>query len=295
LLIANLARFFRLTAGKPSGPGGGVAMQRAFQHRERRKNPLTARVIVNRVWAKNFGSPLVGTPSNFGELGQRPTHPRLLDDLAVRFMEAGWSLKWLQREIVISAAYRQSSQASASQLAADPDNHLLSRMNRRRLNVEAWRDALLSVSGRLDPAVGGKSIDPQDPNATRRTLYSRISRLDLNPMLAMFDFPDPNAHAAKRDETTTPLQKLFALNSPFMVRHAEALAARLLTDINSRTSQVDEMRIQRAYELMYGRPPTKAETKLGLEFLRQLEGEEQVAWRQYAQVLLASNETLFID
>src|SRR5262249_35906608 len=151
-------------------------------------NPLTARVLVNRVWALNFGRPLVGTPSNFGALGERPTHPELLDDLAVRFMEAGWSLKWLQREIVLSAADRQGATASARQRAADPENRLLGRMNRRRLGVEAWRDALLSAAGRLDATVGGPSLDPQDPKERRRTVYSAVSRLELNRMLALFDF-----------------------------------------------------------------------------------------------------------
>jgi hypothetical protein len=258
------------------------------------RNPLTARVIVNRVWALNFGRPLVGTPSNFGALGERPTHPELLDDLAVRFMESGWSLKWLQREIVLSAAYRQDSTADARKRAADPENQLLSRMNRRRLSIEAWRDALLFAAGRLDRTVGGPSLDPQDPAERRRTIYSAVSRLELNRMLALFDFPDPNAHADRRLETTTPLQKLFVLNSPFMVSLAAHLAERLRMEVAADDEAADERRIDRAYRLLYTRPATEKEVRLGLAFLRG--GDDRPSrWQQYAQVLLAANETLFLD
>jgi hypothetical protein len=259
-----------------------------------RRNPLTARVIVNRVWGLNFGRPLVGTPSNFGALGERPTHPELLDDLAARFMDNGWSLKWLQREIVLSAAYRQGSGADDRTRAADPENRLLHRMNRRRLSVESWRDALLSAAGRLDPALGGPSIDPQDPHQGRRTIYSAVSRLELNRMLALFDFPDPNVHADHRLETTTPLQKLFVLNSPFMTSLAAQLAERLATEIPGDGESADRRRIDRAYRLLYARPATEKQVELGWAFLRS--GDDRAArWRQYAHALLATNEMLFID
>jgi len=255
------------------------------------RNPLTARVIVNRVWAQNFGRPLVGTPSNFGALGEPPTHPELLDDLAVRFMKAGWSLKWLQRELVLSAAYRQESKPNADQRAAGPENRLLGRMNRRRLSVEAWRDAVLCAAGGLNATVGGPSHDPMDPKEGRRTIYSAVSRLELNRMLALFDFPDPNSHADRRSETTTPLQKMFILNSRFMVAQAQRLADRLLTEA---PSDDDQCRIDWAYRLLYGRPATKEEIKLGLAFVS--EGQDRPArWQQYAHVLLAANEMLFID
>src|SRR5207253_7834209 len=220
---------------------------------------------VNRVWMQHFGRGLVGTPSNFGALGERPTHPELLDDLSVRFMEAGWSLKWLQREIVLSAAYQQSSQAGK----ADPENRLLGRMNRRRLSVEAWRDAVLAATGQMDRSIGGRSLDPQDLKEHRRTIYSVVSRLELNRMLALFDFPDPNLHADRRIEPTTPLQKMFVLNSPFMVYQAACLAQRLQTEIapkkgpkkgtvplriggqspfsDSEEDEADRRRIERAY------------------------------------------------
>jgi hypothetical protein len=253
------------------------------------QNPLTARVIVNRVWGQYFGQPLVSTASNFGTLGEEPTHPKLLDDLAVRFMENGWSLNWLHREIALSATYAQSSTANAKVETADPANVLLARMPRKRLRVEEWRDAILAVSGRLDSQVGGESIEPQDPKAIRRTIYSKISRLELNRMLAMFDYPDPNTHSERRVETTTPLQKLFAMNSPLMLANAESLAKRIL---ESHPNQED--RITLAYELCFSRPPRNKEQTLAAEFLGN-EPESLALWTQYSQVLLAANELMFID
>jgi hypothetical protein len=282
-----------LSEGKPKPFRQGSGRLELAECITDRHNPLTARVIVNRVWGQHFGRPLVATPSNFGSLGERPTHPELLDDLAVRFMEAGWSLKWLQREIVLSSAYRQGSDADARQRSADPDNRLLGRMNRRRLSVEAWRDAVLCAAGRLDRTVGGPSLDPQDPKERRRTVYSAVSRLELNRMLALFDFPDPNVHADRRVETTTPLQKLFILNSPFMVAQAAHLARRLRAEVSS-GERADERRIERAYRLLYGRPATAAERRLGLSFLK-APGDRPARWEQYAHALLAANEMLFLD
>jgi hypothetical protein len=284
-------RFLRvLCSGEPppfQQGSGRLELARAVGNE---KNPLTARVIVNRVWGQLFGHPLVGTPSNFGALGERPSHPELLDDLAVRFMEAGWSLKWLHREIVLSAAYLQSSRGNVDPTKVDPANRLLGRMNRRRLGVEAWRDAILAATGRLRGPVGGPSIDPTAPDQNRRTVYSQVSRLSLNPMLALFDFPDPNIHADHRVETTTPLQKLFVMNSPFMVHQAEALADFLTTH----TDGADRSFIQRGYLALYGRPVSDAELRLGLEFLKGSK-DKKVRRQEYAQVLLAANEMLFID
>lgn len=255
-----------------------------------RRNPLTARVFVNRVWSQLFGRPLVGTPSNFGSLGQRPSHPELLDDLATRFMDSGWSMKGLHREIVLSATYRQSSDADGAKQAADPTNQLLSHANRRRLDIEQWRDAVLTVAGRSNPKLGGPSIEPEKPEETRRTLYARISRLELNPLLARFDFPDPNAHSDRRVQTTTPLQKLFVLNSPFMLAQAEAFVVRLRAEGNS-----TQERIQRAYELLYNRPASEEEVRLGTAFVDEMSSDQTARWIQYAQVLLASNELLMLD
>lgn len=262
-----------------------------------RSNPLTARVLVNRVWEQFLGQPLVGTPSNFGSLGEKPTHPDLLDDLAVRFMDHGWSWKWLQREIVLSSTYGQSSNIESKKLSIDPDNRLLSRMPRRRLSVEAYRDAILSVSGHLNSAIGGNSMQPDKPDESRRTLYSQISRMNLNPMLARFDFPDPNAHSAMRFETTTPLQKLFLLNSEFMVFQANTLATRLKQYGGSTHSK-----IERAYKLVFSRDPSATEISLAEEFLEHAnvkvgsrENDNSAAWAQYAQALLISNEMFMVD
>ena len=164
----------------------------------------------------------------------------------------------------MSATYAQSSHADEQKIAMDPDNRLLSRMPRRRLSIEAYRDAVLSVAGRLDSTVGGTSIQPDRPEEGRRTLYSQISRMTLNPMLSRFDFPDPNAHSALRFETTTPLQKLFLLNSEFMVYQSNWLAQRLREYGGSSQSKIDY-----AYKLLYARPPTATELALAEDFLTQ--------------------------
>jgi len=251
-------------------------------------NALTARVFVNRIWGELFGTPLVTTSSNFGTLGTPPSHPELLDDLAVRFMESGWSVKWLMRELVLSSTYRQSSDISGSKLDRDPTNTLYSRANRRRLDVEMWRDAIYTAAGTLDLKVGGPSFEVSAPDANRRAVYARISRLKLDPMLALFDFPDPNLHSPGRYESTTPLQKLFAINNPLMVTQAGNFSARLYREMPAD----DPARIQRAYQLLYGRKASDEEETLSLGFLN-TGGDD--AWQNYAQVLLASNELLYLD
>src|SRR5439155_4861131 len=189
-------------------------------------NPLTARVMVNRLWGMFFGKPLVPTASNFGHSGEPPTFPALLDDLAARFVEDRWSIKSLVRQFVLSATYRQSTATDTRNAQCDPANDLLWRMNRRRLTVEQWRDAVLFVSGQLDFS-GGKSLELDDPANHRRTLQARISRLKLDDLLMQLDYPDANVHAEKRTVSTTATQKLFMLNSPFMITQSHALADRL--------------------------------------------------------------------
>jgi len=259
------------------------------------ENPLTARVIVNRVWGLYFGRPLAGTASNFGAMGELPTHPELLDDLTLRFLEANWSLKWLTRQMVLSSTYRQDS---ANPKLVDPENRLLGHMPRRRLTVEQWRDSVLAASGRIQSTVGGPSIDPQKPEEGRRTIYSRASRLELNKLLAMFDYPDPNVHADRRVETITPLQKMFVLNSPFMVEQAGALAEQLVAEVPDTALAARYQRIDLAYRLLYGRPATDEEMKFGLAFLTdaQTDGKDgQDRLKQYAHVLLAANELFYVD
>ncbi len=255
-------------------------------------NPLTARVIVNRVWAQHFGRGLVATPSNFGALGERPSHPELLDWLTVRFVEHGWSLKWLHREILLSATYRLSSEANPANAETDADNVYLWRATRRRLEVEPWRDALLAVAGRLDRTMGGPTTNLADPANVRRTVYAKISRHDLDSLLRLFDFPDANVTADKRTQTTVPQQQLFVLNSEFMLRQAKAFAERV-----RKGATTDADRIALAYRLAYGRPPTGAEVEIGLGFLEvpAVSDDKLTKWEQYAQALLAANEFLYVD
>jgi hypothetical protein len=255
-------------------------------------NPLTARVIVNRVWAWHFGRGLVATPSNFGALGERPSHPELLDHLAVKFVKHGWSLKWLHREIMASSVYQLSSEPNAVSYQTDAANVYLWRGTRQRLEVEAWRDSLLAVSGNLDPKTGGPTFDLNDPSAKRRTVYAKVSRHELNSLLRMFDFPDANVTADKRNTTTVPQQQLFALNSEFMVNQAKAFAARV-----EKTSESDPVRITAAYQLAFNRNPDQREVELAEQFLTlpAKPGDKLTRWQQYAQALLACNEMMYVD
>ncbi len=256
--------------------------------------PLAARVIVNRAWREHFGQGIVRTPSDFGAQGERPTHPELLDDLAARFIENGWSLKWLHREIMLSAAYRQSSAPGDEAFAVDPENRLLWRMNRRRLDIEAWRDAMLVAAGNLDPALGGPARELADAANDRRTVYGKVGRDEMNDMLRLYDFPEPSAHSPGRDLTTTPLQQLFVLNSPFVGRQAAALAKHLCGESPDGS---DNQRIDRVYELLFGRLPTESERSVGLIFLSASadNGSAVDRWQPYVQALLGLNECLFVD
>lgn len=244
--------------------------------------PLTARVIVNRVWKHHFGRGLVDTPSEFGNLGEAPTHPALLDDLAGRFMEHGWSLKWLHREILNSATWQQSSVAADSE-QHDPENKLYSRMLRRRLDWESWRDAILSVTGQIDLTIGGPAAAISAATNLRRSLYGASDRQDMDPMLRIHDVPDPSSHNPWRTETITPLQGLFALNSPFMQQQADVLGKWAMTH------SVTEI-----YTRLFGRAPSAREAEVAQAFVSGRE-KDVAAWSQYAQALLAGNEMLFVD
>jgi hypothetical protein len=264
-------------------------------------NPLTARVMVNRIWKHHFGEGLVRTSSNFGSLGERPTHPDLLDYLAARFMASGWSIKALHREIMNSAAYQQSSGFDVAKAAVDPENRLLWRMNRRRLEVEAWRDAMLTVAGTLDRTIGGPSSELAKADNRRRTMYGIVSRHRLDDLLRLFDFPDPNLTSDKRPETTVPQQQLFVLNSEFMVSNAKALADQVASLADN-----DEGRIQAAFGRVYCREPSDREVQLGLAYLKASDvaaesksngedSEKLTRWERYAQVLLGANEFMYVD
>ena len=260
------------------------------------KNPLTARVFVNRLWLHHFGRGLVTTPSNFGTLGDRPSHPELLDWLASRFMESGWSIKAMHREIMLSATYGLAAANDEKNFSVDGDNRYFWRMNRRRLEVESWRDAMLAVSGQLDPTLGGPTLDLGSTSNRRRTIYGKISRHELNPMLRMFDFPDANITSERRTETTVPQQQLFVLNGAFVVDQAKALAARL-----QKQAANDADRVKLAFELLYARAATPQETELALAFLKENDTpttqpqNRLTRWERLAQVFLASNEFMYLD
>ncbi len=258
------------------------------------KNPLTARVIVNRVWYYHFGRGIVGTTSNFGQNGDRPTHTELLDTLAVRFMKAGWSLRWLHREMMLSTTYQLAGSNVPPNAERDPDNHYHWRHTPHRLDFEAWRDAWLAVSGRLDPARGGPSIDLGQADNVRRTIYAKVSRLEPNKLMILFDFPDANVTSDRRGVTTVPQQQLFALNSEFAIETAKALARRL-----EKAGPQAEDRIMLAFRLAYGREPESGEMRASLEFVhapRTTSAQDRLTpWEQFAHAILAANEFMWID
>lgn len=290
-------RFLRILAGEEATPfatgSGRLELADAIASKD---NPLTARVMVNRIWLHHFGRGLVGTPSNFGQLGDRPSHPELLDYLAARFIELGWSMKSLHREIMLSSVYQFSSESNERNFTIDGDNRWLWRMNRRRLEVESWRDSMLAVSGKLNPTLGGPTLNLMVGDNFRRTVYAKISRNDLNQFLRLFDFPDANITSERRSETTVPQQQLFVLNSPFVIDLAKALAARVQADAKGDTAQVE-----RIFALMFGRPPTADEKQLALDFVSGQDSPQVVAnnklnrWERFAQILLASNEFMYVD
>lgn len=256
------------------------------------QNPLTSRVMVNRLWQQHFGLGLVRTAGNFGALGEQPTHPELLDFLAATFVEKAWSLKDLHRQIVLSATYRQSSHNPAA-AEVDPENRLWSRYARRRLDVESWRDALLAVAGELDSAMLGPSAELAENKNRRRTIYGTVSRHELNPLLRLFDFPDPNITSDQRMTTTVPLQQLFVLNSEFMTNRAKEISRQVQA-----TSNDESERITQVYELLYNRPPTSAELQIGRNFVTNTDPtpDTQLSrWERYAQALLAANEFMYLD
>jgi len=253
-------------------------------------NPLTARVIVNRVWQGHFGAGLVQTPNNFGMLSEPPSHPELLDWLAARFVEDGWSLKKLHRRILLSAAYQQSSAASPAQYAKDPENRWLGRFAARRLEAEAIRDSMLSVAGRLDPTPGGPATPEQ--NTLRRSLYVQTARWDRGSFAILFDAANPDASVEKRHVSTVAPQALFLLNHNFVLDAARQLAIRLAHD----APNDDTARIQRAYQLLFARPASAEEVRIGREFLAQAgKAGADAAWQDLAHVLLCSNEFVYLD
>jgi hypothetical protein len=253
-------------------------------------NPLTARVLVNRVWLHHFGRGLVATPSDFGVRSDPPTHPALLDHLAATFVRDGWSIKKLHRRIVLSSAYQQRSDDRPESRRLDPENTLLWKMNRRRLDFEAMRDALLAVSDRLDRTSGGPPVkDILSASARRRTLYGFLDRLHVPGLLRSFDFPSPDASNPQRDNTTIPQQALFFMNNPFAIE-----CARHLVQLPEIAAEKDcARRVDRLYRRLFGRGATAEEMILAREFTGG--GMDAGRWMRYAQGLMMTNEFVFLD
>jgi mono/diheme cytochrome c family protein len=260
-------QFLLALAGENRQPfkqgSGRLELARAIANKD---NPLTARVMVNRVWLHHFGRGIVATPSDFGTRGDFPTHPELLDYLARHFVENGWSLKKLHRLMLLSRAYQQSSADNAAARKVDPENLLLWRVNRRRLDFESLRDSLLAVGGNLDLTTGGTGVSATAwPFTHRRTVYSFIDRVSVPNDFRNFDFASPDGHSAQRYLTTVPQQALYLMNSPFVMEQAAAILKRpeVASAIEPR------QRIRELYRAIYGRPASVEEIALGLQFIKQ--------------------------
>ena len=265
------------TAFEDTGSGRLELAERIFSD----SPALAARVIVNRVWDWHFGRPLVPTPSDFGVQGEKPSHPELLDDLSARLIANGWSLKWLNREIMMSAAYQQASKPRADAEAVDVLNTLVWRVNPRRLDVESYRDTLLRSAGVLDDTLYGVSEDLSEETFRRRTIYGRVSRSNTNTLLKLYDLPDPNQTSPGRDLTTTSLQQLFVMNSAFMHSLGLALADAVRGD------ETYALKVRNLYRKILSRDPTVEELAEGRTYLTQGTVE------RLAEILLSTNEEIF--
>jgi len=270
------------------------------------QNPLTARVMVNRVWHFHFGKGLVATPSDFGKQGEPPSHPELLDYLAARFIDSGWSIKAMHRLIMTSRVYQLSSHAEST--TTDPENRFLWHYRRQRMDAESIRDTLLSVSGMLDRSIGGPHPFPLPAKwdftqhkpfkatyeSKRRSVYLMVQRIQRHPFLGLFNGADTNASTARRVTSTTPLQALFVMNDPFVHEVARNLAARIIAE-----SSIESGRIGRAFELLYGRealPEEVGRIQLHLEHVQAALGTtEQAAWESVARALLMNNELIYVE
>jgi hypothetical protein len=301
-------QFLELLAGASraafTNGSGRLELARAIAARE---NPLTARVFVNRAWGWHFGVPLVRTPSDFGVRTEAPVQLDLLNWLAASFVNCGWSTKHLHRQIVLSSTYQQAASPDAQTAAADPDNQFLHRVNRRRLEFEALRDTLLVVSGKLDATVGGLPVDLwAAPFSQRRSVYGFIDRQNLPGVFRTFDYPNPDTSSAGRFATTVPQQSLFLLNHPFVIEQARGLLAR--TDVL--TAATDEERVAVLYRTVFERLPEPGDLELARAFLDSASAATTCGsapgpasaqpttlsrWEQYTQVLLLSNEVMFLD
>jgi Protein of unknown function (DUF1553)/Protein of unknown function (DUF1549) len=279
------------------------------------KNPLTARVMVNRIWQHHFGRGIVASPNNFGEAGEQPTHPQLLDWLAAEFMERGWSVKAMHRLILTSSAYQMSSRARGRGEEIDPENHLFWRMNMRRLTAEEIRDGILAVNGSLNPDLGGPSIYPElsrevlatqsqpgngwghssESEQARRSVYIHVKRSLIVPMMAAFDVADADSTCPVRFATTQPTQALTLLNSRFSQEEADRFARRLTREAGPEPSRQVELGLK----LALSRAPTRPEIERGLRLMETLERQdhldERAALARFCLVVFNLNEFVFLD
>jgi hypothetical protein len=290
-----------------------------------KNNPLTARVMVNRIWEHHFGAGFVPTPDDFGTMSEPPSHPELLDWLAMNFMTNGWSLKKIHREIMLSSVYQQASASNPRYTEIDPGNRLLWRANTRRLEFEALRDSLLAIGGTLETNLYGPPIPNRALDSNRRTIYNFVDRANIADVLVNFDFADPAMVTGQRYQTTVPQQALFLMNNPLVIN----LAKRLVAMKDFKDADDDEAKLKFLYDQIYQRQPQPMELQLGLEFVNatQLLGEGTnmvlivgepklnakgkvakrqpapkstravplTAWQEYAQALLQGNETSFVN
>ncbi|MGL4550590.1 MAG: DUF1553 domain-containing protein, partial [Gemmataceae bacterium] len=274
------------------------------------RNPLTARVFVNRVWGHLFGEGIVRTVDNFGVQGEAPSHPELLDALALDFVEAGWSAKALVRRLVLSRAYGLAVAGDGRSAAADPENRLLWRAHRRRLEAEPIRDAILTVAGSLDRRMGGPVVAELPDRAitneskggieteghTRRSVYLPVIRNGLPGIFEVFDFADPDVATGKRDATTVPTQALYLLNSRFVIAQARRAADRLLT------AEDGPARVRRLYRAALGRSPSEPESQAAQRFVAEFQadlggkpGAEREAWAALVQAVFGCTEFRFVE
>ena len=326
-------RFLQLLSGpvRPVYTNGSGRLELAMAITSR-NNPLTARVMINRIWQHHFGEGFVPTPDDFGMMSEPPSHPQLLDYLALNFMTNGWNLKKIHRLILLSSVYQESGQNNPRYAQTDPGNRLLWRANLRRLEFEPLRDSLLAIGGILDTNLYGRPVDlRQHPDSTRRTIYDYVDRANIADVLVNFDFATPDMVTGVRHVTTVPQQALFLMNSPIVIEVARRLVA-----MPEFVNQADDPgRLNFLYERIYQRPPSTQETELGLEFVSQTPLREDVSavpnndggnqfqrknggkgkdgqrdgrnqlggksrapltsWEEYAQALLQANETSFVN
>ena len=317
ILGEEVPRGFLTILGGPQLPKGfsGSGRLQLAQWMTDANNPLTARVMANRIWQQHFGHGIVQTPNDFGVRGRRPTHPELLDYLALRFVEGGWSIKALHKQIMLSHVYRLASVQNAKDAEADADNELLWRFNRRRLSAEEFRDAMLDVSGALDRTMAGPHPFPPASQwhytqhtpfiatyeTRHRSIYLMQQRIRKQPFLELFDGADTNATTGERPVSTTAIQALYFMNDPFMHEQADTLAVRV-----GMAYADDTERIKYVYDLAFGRPPTAGEIDTAIEYLRKCKAamketdlpkdkQSRAALASYMRMLMSSNEFMFVE